>query len=754
MTPHPASTRTFLLGLLSLLLLSAAHAEDRRVGILYSATSRDKYFDQFSYYQAYMGAQHQCTMAGIPFDLLDESVLENDANLGGYDVLIIPHFTHVAANKRNTYITELGQAAANGLNIISADWLMAFNESGTEFADAPLANETLVGVTWTNFNGPVVANLKAANASHPALPGYTPNETILTYQQVWADEFSPSAIANPAGTEAYSTLVVNGQSYKAVNAITTNNGNRNVHFTSAQIMLDSNMLWSAIHWSLYGSQPAVALRAGRQRSLFFARNDMDQSMFPDELPTVEFPLLNIITDWKNQWDFVGTYYLNVGNRPNQGELTDWNVSGPLYQNYMALGSEIGTHSYTHPNFISSLTDDQLEFEFKDSRDVIGANLGITVTGGAVPGNPENPAEIEKIAAWLPYLSGRSAISDSNTKYTTAYGHLHPNISMFYNCLNTSPDFTLVGFLGYTAAEAAQIWQTEVDNLHHHAPLPVVHWLWHDYGPVETESGFTRGMYESMVAHAASLDTEFITGQDFLERNQAFAGSGLNVTHPDANTIQAQVTASGVGKFSLQLNESETITSVHNWYAWNANKVFLPTNGGTFTIHRNGTPSNATRITDLPARSELVSLSGNGSSLNFSFRGKGRVTVSVPSGSGFSVVGADSYQANGNQWDLLFNTDGLHTTSVIPNTPEASFVEVTSTDVTGDIFTLGFKSDPNLTGWKMMGSPDLVSGFNNDLTPQATITESPAGSGNYTATINITPLGDTYSSASSAESVGG
>ena len=43
----------------------------------------------------------------------------------------------------------------------------------------------------------------------------------------------------------------------------------------------------------------------------------------------------------------------------------------------------------------------------------------------------------------------------------------------------------------------------------------------------------------------------------------------------------------------------------------------------------------------------------------------------------------------------------------------------------------------------MGSPDLVSGFNNDLTPQATITESPAGSGNYTATINITPLGDTY-----------
>ena len=40
-----------------------------------------------------------------------------------------------------------------------------------------------------------------------------------------------------------------------------------VHFTNAQIMLDSNLLWSAIHWALYGDQPSVALRSGRQRSL-------------------------------------------------------------------------------------------------------------------------------------------------------------------------------------------------------------------------------------------------------------------------------------------------------------------------------------------------------------------------------------------------------------------------------------------------------------------------------------------------------
>ncbi|NNM28393.1 MAG: hypothetical protein HKO57_02665 [Akkermansiaceae bacterium] len=738
---RPAIACTLLALVVSLLLpAGAAMAGDRRAAILYSATSRDNYFDQFSYYQVYMSAQHQCTMAGIPFDLLDEAALNDDANLAAYDVLIIPHFVHVNAANRPNYITELGQAAANGLNIISADWLMGYDAGNQPFADAGLANESLVGVMWTNFNGPVVANLKAADPSHPALPGYAPNETILSYAQVWADEFSPSPLAVPAASTAYATLFISGQSYTAVNAIQTAAGNRNVHFTNAQIMLDSNLLWSAIHWALYGTEPPVALRTGRQRSLFFARNDMDQSMFPDDLPSIEVPLLGIITDWKTNFDFVGSYYLNVGNDPAQGEFTDWAVSGPLYQDYRALGSEIGTHSYTHPDDIKTLNASQLEFEFKDSKNVIAANMGIAVTGGAVPGNPESPAEIEIISQWLPYLSGRSAVSDSNFGLTTAYGHLRPGFPMFYNCLNISPDFTLVGYLGLTAAEAAQTWRQEVDNLHQHAPLPVVHWLWHDYGPVESEPGFTRGMYESMISHAVSLDTEFLTGHDFFERNQAFRNCSLDVTHLDADTIRAVVSNSGVGKFSLQLGESETITSVDDWYAYDGHKVFLPAGGGTFTIRRNGVPGTATRITRLPPRAELISLTGDGRTLGFSFRGKGRVTVAVPPGSGFQVTGADAFAANGARWDLLFDSEGLHTATVVP---DPSSIRITSTALAGTAFTIGFAFDPNFTAWKLLGSPDPAAGVTTDLTPQATITESPAGSGNYRASIDVAGFGPRY-----------
>ena len=156
-----------------------------------------------------------------------------------------------------------------------------------------------------------------------------------------------------------------------------------------------------------------------------------------------------------------------------------------------------------------------------------------------------------------------------------------------------------------------------------------------------------------------------------------------------------------------------------------------------------TATEATRITALPARAELISLSGDDSNLTFSFRGQGQVTIDVPSGSGFQIVGADSFQVNGNKWNLVFNTNGLHSAIVIPSTPEASFIKVTSTKLSADVIPINFAADPGLTDWKLLGSDNISADFTTDLTPQASISESPADSGNYSAIINGSTMGGSH-----------
>ena len=399
-------------------------------------------------------------------------------------------------------------------------------------------------------------------------------------------------------------------------------------------------------------------------------------MFAEEVPLVHVPLLDIITDWKTQHDFVGSYYINVGNKPNRGEFTDWNVTGPLMHQYRALGSEIGSHSYTHPHDTNLLTATELEFEFNQSVLAIEENLGISVSGAAVPGMPENPTVAENVAPYLGYLSGRSAIADSNYKYSSAFGHFRPDMDLFYFCMNTSPDFTLIGFLGYSLTEAGQIWQEEYNNQHEHAPLPVVHWLWHDYGPTGFEPGFGPEPFNVMVSTAAAGGSEFVTGADLHQRVNALRAAQLDVTQVSPDVITAQVTSADAGKFSLSMPEGTFISSVDNWYAWNENKVYLPKNGGLFTVRTNASGLPATRITKMPQRAELLAVTGNGVTLDFSFVGEGQVAVQLNESTGaLQVQGADSFERSGSVVKLNFLSQGTHSAKVFlttgNNPPEAN-----------------------------------------------------------------------------------
>ncbi len=114
---------------------------------------------------------------------------------------------------------------------------------------------------------------------------------------------------------------------------------------------------------MLGTQPGVVLHMSRDAGVVAVRMDMDQSQFPADVtptdPNTGLPLpagngiydklIPILQQWNQQYNFVGSYYINIGDNTaaTDPSTTNWSVSNPYYQALLAMGSEIGNHSYTH-----------------------------------------------------------------------------------------------------------------------------------------------------------------------------------------------------------------------------------------------------------------------------------------------------------------------------------------------------------------------------------------------------------------------
>ena len=102
--------------------------------------------------------------------------------------------------------------------------------------------------------------------------------------------------------------------------VETTTGGTNVHFASADLLGDSNLLSHAIQSVVLGTQPGVALHTSRQAGIVAARMDMDQSQFPADVSPggvaangIYAKLIPILQQWKQQYNFVGSYYINIGD---------------------------------------------------------------------------------------------------------------------------------------------------------------------------------------------------------------------------------------------------------------------------------------------------------------------------------------------------------------------------------------------------------------------------------------------------------
>jgi len=721
---------------------------DKRVGIVYSQVTANRYWDITAFSQLFMVAQHQTMMAGIPFDLLTEDDLTNITKLANYDAIVFPYSANVTQSKLSAIQSVLTQAVNTyHVGLIASGEFMTMNESGAGLADYQARMNNLLGVQISSWSSNVTATIRADVVTHPAMKGYTANEQVLQYTGFYFPQVIPSSTST-VNTRLAKWVLSNNTEGNAV--LATQTGGRNVFFANEQIMADANLLWQAIQWVVYGNDVPVGLKMTRDTNILSSRTDMDQTGYEEDVESVGQPLYDLLSQWKTNYNFIGTLHINVAPVANVNNTTGLYAWLSLHQQYMALGHEIGTHSWSHPQDTGTLTQSQLEFEFNQSKNVIGQQLGINVVGTAIPGNAEPLSVDQQLNQYFSYISGRYGFRGSG--YGTSIGFLDPSYTTIYYNMNFKPDFTLLSFESKTPAQAEQEWKDAYASINRHASQPICHWMWHDYGPTFGPNGdgnnYTVALYENTLANFYNGGSEFATQADVTDRIKIFRDSltSLQVTPgPTPNDINVQVAQSNVGKFELLLNTNQLIKNVDNWYAYNQKGVFLKKDGGTYNIHLGTTQDKLTHISSLPMRSELISVTGTGSEIEFTFNGQGKVTVELnaPSGAQLTIEGADSSSRVGDTLTLTFNQPGSHTARVLVlaanNPPQVSL----TSPVNNALFTTPVNITLQANASDTDGSVAKVEFFNGavklgeDLISPYSFDWNAVAAGNYSLTAKAT-----------------
>ncbi|MGR3321132.1 MAG: hypothetical protein ACU0DK_04285 [Pseudooceanicola sp.] len=676
---------------------------DLRVGIVYSETTAANWFDLTAYGQLVMSAQSQAMQSGLPFDLLGEADLTDPGLLATYDVLVFPGFSHVQGDQLADITYALEVAQRSGTSFIAAGNFLTNDETGAAIeGNSYVRMQNLLGVTLDGFGATDGIGLVAGSGSNPILDGYADGALVDTYDT--SNTYLNFRDVTGSGEVLFRQEVgATGDKIlqDAVIATTTGN-NRNIHFSTDALIGNSNVLHEALDWAAKddASVAGMGLQMTRGASLFYSRNDMDlSSEYYDVVlqdPGVYDKMLPIVQEWYERYDFVGSYYINIGANPPDNQ-TVWEISKPYYDALLAMGSEIGTHGYSHPDNTNLLEADSarllellalvdprdpnaidpwdlpeadqqillnsFRFQFETSKLEIEQRLGIELTGMAVPGAPEKLAASEQIIRFFDYMSG--GYSAEGAGYPGAFGYLTPELqNAVYLAPNMSFDFSLFQFRGLSAAEAAEEWLKEYNEIVDHGDAPIIAFPWHDYGPTEWEfdgapSVYVREVFDEVLARADAAGTEFVNGADLARRIEAFEKAQLTLTR-DGDVVTADLVSDDAGKFALDMGEQ--IASVKDWYAWNDEFVFTPRDGGSFEVTLGATQADVTRISGLSDRMELIDLAGDGTGLSGSVNGMGSVSIDLASQGTRTVkiTGADG----GKDWtgsgvDVVFGTLGDH-----------------------------------------------------------------------------------------------
>ena len=324
--------------------LRTADPNSKRVAIVFSPESEKTIFgggevNKYIYGQLYASIQHQCMMAGLPYDLIYINELKNLEKIVNYDALVFAYNAFAQESDYDMILRNIRLAVHHyGIGIVTGDNFLTDLAS----ANANVTLENPYKAMWEVFgltiNGYGSGNLTitAVDSTHPVMKDYTAGEQLLEYQPGFYNHYGRMAV--PGLFESSSTVTALAKTndlHDSLLAINTVIGTRLVHFATITIMADANLMWQALRWVVFGDDNPVGLQISRQNSVFSSRNDMDQTRFPYDFERVTKALYEqYLVSWHQMYDFVGTDFINIGNDQAQGEYTDWAVSGPMYQKYM------------------------------------------------------------------------------------------------------------------------------------------------------------------------------------------------------------------------------------------------------------------------------------------------------------------------------------------------------------------------------------------------------------------------------------
>lgn len=730
-----------------------ADAPLMKIAIVYSESTAAKFFSTMAYSQLFMAAQSQAMAAGIPFDVISEADLTDLGTLSQYDALVFPSFRNVPDNYAAITETLTRLIYDYDVSLIAGGNFMTNDKDGNALPGNSYERmDLLFGVHRTGGDSGAITVATTASG-HPVTEGYAANSTIHQYDVVTysdgtvstpATSYFAAVNSNYAPTTTIATQTVTtsgGATVTQAAVIGTETGARNVIFATESFLADSNLLGKALDWVTNSDTTvSVSLNMSRNSSIVASRNDMDQSQeaadvdgFDNGGVGIYDVLMPILQAWKSDYNFVGSYYVNLGFNPPDQE-TNWLISKPYYDQLLAMGNEIGSHSYTHPhdtNFLTGLIDTDakllafvtnykadpevdhsvdaalesltvaqynaeltsalnstgaltalqrailtttFQFQFELSKEIIEAQLGITLTGAAVPGMPESLNTAREIIQYYDYLSGGASLVGAG--YPGAFGYLSASEdSKVYLAPNMSFDFTLLGWQNLTVEQAKAAWTAEWNSITANSDMPIAIWPWHDYGPTEwiidtgNPSDFKLEMFTHFIESAFAAGAEFVTLADLAARIKAFEQASFSFS-VSGDTITAKATpvlGTQVGTFALDLDDLGTkkIKAVAGWYAYDDDSVFLDADGGELQIQLGTSVDDVTHITKLDSRMQLVSLTGDGSSLAFTIKGEGQITVALKDfqGNPYTVSGATIVSQVGDQLTLKLPTIGSHAVEI-------------------------------------------------------------------------------------------
>jgi len=690
-----------------------------RAAVLFDSVARDTFYNDMAYTQLFVAMQHQVRQAGIPHDRIRAQELTDMSIACKYDVIVIPALSKAdqaawAGLKKSLFLLT----QVYGVNVILAGELLTYSNEGKPVAGDPyFAMKTLLGIKnsqpvayqtssttvkiaskeelfWDKQVDEVVMGSKAASSY---VSVFEPTETSSFETKTLATQTIVPLASNETVElvlPAIQTTVINENLFGR-------RSGRIVHFSTTSVMGNRDLVWRAVQFTLRRESPAImALQLSRfPGGAFTCRNDMDQSQYIKEFKVVGPELLNMaLYRWYEDYNFVGSYYVNIGGNVDYGKYTDWDFARRLYANYLGTENEIGSHSYTHPHNINALTATDLEFEFNQAQDVIMRQLDLDRLGTAQPGRPNNLQTTLRLDRYMnrTYFSG--GFSGENAGFPGAFGYVTPESDMVYVSPNMQFDFSLQ-ILDYSPEEMVKHWKDEVDALLAFSSSQVFQWPVHDYAILDWDDDnfviggagkYTLEQFDETIEFVAGKNVEFITVMQLNDRIRASEATKYQREVVGPNTVKVQLTLQKpvdetmtLGHHVLKLESPGTETSIVNvgdHYAFSDSRVFLPSEGGTFLVQfgseAEALEQSTTRIVDIGMRTELVSVAGDGKKLQFTVRGKGDVSVQLADSllnPNKMEITHDSGKYNVDQESgvvrFKFNDIGEHSISITPKFPD-------------------------------------------------------------------------------------